>query len=130
MLQSLLKERFGLAVHYETQDTPVLVMSFAKQRKLGPKLRRHKDGPACSITGKSAEAAAIELKQTDIFPAKCRGIEGVPTKEVMILLTTFRRKKINEKCRKLGDLVFGYFGFVLKRAARSWSDEFPLEEEP
>jgi bla regulator protein blaR1 len=86
MLQSLLKERFGLAVHYETQDTPVLVMSFAKPGKLGPKLHRHEDQPPCSVTGKAVEAAAVELKETDIFPAQCGGIEGVPTTNQMILL--------------------------------------------
>ena len=79
MLQSLLKERFGLVVHYETQDTPVLMMSFAKQGKLGPKLHRHEDGPACTVAGKAPEAAPMDLKDTDIFPAGCGGIEVVPT---------------------------------------------------
>jgi bla regulator protein BlaR1 len=86
MLQSLLKERFGLAAHYETQDTPVLVMSFIKSEKLGPKLQRHEDGPACSVIGKAPEAAAIELKETDIFPAQCGGIEGTPIKGGTMLL--------------------------------------------
>ena len=86
MLQSLLKERFGLAVHYETQDTPVLVMSFAKRGKLGPKLRRHEDGPACTVTGRAPEAAPMDLKDTDIFPAGCGGVEAVPTTKGTILM--------------------------------------------
>jgi bla regulator protein BlaR1 len=86
MLQSLLKERFGLAVHYETQDTPVLVMSFAKQGKLGPKLHRHEDEPACSVEGKTVDAAPMVLRDTDIFPAGCGGVEAVPTTKGAILM--------------------------------------------
>lgn len=36
MMQSLLKERFGLIVHYETRDTPVFEMSLVEPGKLGP----------------------------------------------------------------------------------------------
>src|ERR1700692_4601483 len=47
MMQSLLADRFGLKVHYERRETPVLVMTLARPGKLGPKLRSHSEGPAC-----------------------------------------------------------------------------------
>jgi uncharacterized protein (TIGR03435 family) len=44
MMQSLLAERFKLAVHLETQVVPVLAMVLVKQGKTGPKLRLHSEG--------------------------------------------------------------------------------------
>jgi bla regulator protein blaR1 len=69
MMQSLLIERFGLVVHYEEQDTPVLEMTLKKPATLGPQLRRHEDGPACNIKG--TWEPGRELKKTDIFPSQC-----------------------------------------------------------
>jgi bla regulator protein blaR1 len=47
MLQSLLADRFKLAVHFEMQQTPVLALVLEKSGKTGPKLRPHSEGPAC-----------------------------------------------------------------------------------
>jgi bla regulator protein blaR1 len=85
MMQSLLKERFGLEVHYETHDTPVLVMSFAKNGKMGPKLQRHEDGPDCNVPG-TAQAAGTDLKETDIFPAECGSVQAVSAKNQTIVM--------------------------------------------
>jgi len=84
MMQALLSERFGLVVHDETQETPVLEMFLLKPGTLGPKLHRHEDGPACSVT--APLAAGVVLKGADIFPAKCGGIEAVPKPNQMIVL--------------------------------------------
>ncbi len=51
MMQSLLKQWFGLVVHLETQETPVLEMTLMKPGTLGPQLHRHEDGPACDLKG-------------------------------------------------------------------------------
>jgi hypothetical protein len=47
MVQALLAERFQLAVHFETHETPVLAMTLAKPGKTGPGLRPHAEGPSC-----------------------------------------------------------------------------------
>jgi len=47
MMQSLLAERFKLAVHFETHDVPVLALVQIKPGELGPRLRPHSQGPAC-----------------------------------------------------------------------------------
>ncbi len=47
MMQSLLAERFGLKVHFEERETPVLVMTLIQPGKTGPKLRPHSEGPPC-----------------------------------------------------------------------------------
>jgi bla regulator protein blaR1 len=83
MMQALLKERFGLVVHYETADTSVFEMSLAKPGKLGPKLLRHEDAPSCSVTAPPSAGAlgaapgGVDLKGTEVFPATCGGIEAV-----------------------------------------------------
>lgn len=41
MMQSLLADRFRLAVHFETQETPVTALTMVKPGKTGPKLRPH-----------------------------------------------------------------------------------------
>ena len=43
MVQSLLAERFKLAVHFEKQQMPVLAMTLMKPGKTGPKLIAHVD---------------------------------------------------------------------------------------
>jgi bla regulator protein BlaR1 len=47
MMQALLVERFQLAVHFETHETPVLAMTLAKPGKTGAGLRVHAEGPSC-----------------------------------------------------------------------------------
>jgi bla regulator protein BlaR1 len=84
MMQSLLKERFGLVVHFETQETPVLEMTLMRPGTLGPQLHRHEDGPACDV--KVAPIAGAERKAADIFPSQCGGVEAVPGSNQLILM--------------------------------------------
>jgi bla regulator protein blaR1 len=64
MMQSLLAERFQLAVHFETREVPVLAMTLIKLGKPGPALRPHDLGPPCDAP-----------PTPDLFPAGC-GIVG------------------------------------------------------
>jgi len=59
MMQSLLAERFKLAVHFESREMPLLALVLVKPGKLGPNLRPHEQGPAC-------DSAA------DVFPRQCQ----------------------------------------------------------
>ncbi len=47
MVRSLLKDRFQLAMHFETQETSAFLLELAKPGKLGPNLRPHQQGPPC-----------------------------------------------------------------------------------
>jgi uncharacterized protein (TIGR03435 family) len=49
MMQSPLAERFKLAVHFETNDGPVLALTLVKPGQTGPKLRAHAEGPPCGM---------------------------------------------------------------------------------
>src|ERR1035437_10281798 len=65
MMQSLLAERFGLKVHFESQETPVLALTLIKAGKLGPHLSAHAD--ICE----ASKAAGNGSAKDDIFPPPC-----------------------------------------------------------
>jgi uncharacterized protein (TIGR03435 family) len=67
MMQSLLAERFGLKVHYENREMPVLEMTLLKPGQPGPKLIPHARGLDC------------DAKPTaDTFPQFCYGYVATP----------------------------------------------------
>lgn len=47
MVQALLADRFGLALHFETGPVPVFALVLKKPGSLGPNLRPHVDDPPC-----------------------------------------------------------------------------------
>jgi uncharacterized protein (TIGR03435 family) len=55
MMQSLLADRFGLKVHFEPREEPVLALTLVQGEKLGPKIHPHADGPACDASDQSTE---------------------------------------------------------------------------
>jgi uncharacterized protein (TIGR03435 family) len=48
MMQSLLADRFKLAIHFETREVPVFALVLAKPGNTGPQLRPHSGDPPCS----------------------------------------------------------------------------------
>ncbi len=68
MMQSLLAERFKLALHFESQEETVLAVTLSEPGKTGPALRPHSEGPACDsgipVAGSSKGVATP-------FPFKC-----------------------------------------------------------
>jgi bla regulator protein BlaR1 len=47
MMQALLADRFKVALHFETQEAPVMALVLDKPGKIGPRLRPHADGLPC-----------------------------------------------------------------------------------
>ena len=60
MMQSLLADRFKLAIHFETREVPLLALTMIKPGKLGPKLKLHSEGPSCD-----------SIPPSDVFPPRC-----------------------------------------------------------
>ena len=54
MMQSLLKDRFKLALHYETHDGPVNALVLEKPGTLGPKLLVHPENAPCQTAPQPA----------------------------------------------------------------------------
>src|SRR5262249_6967850 len=68
MMQSLLAERFKVAVHFETRVFPAFAMTLVKPDKPGPKLRPHSEGIPCEAT----PATNDPLRPTgSVFPPVC-----------------------------------------------------------
>ena len=69
MVQSLLAERFKLAVHFEMRVFPALGMSLVKPGQTGPKLRPHSEGIPCESTPTTNEP--IRSTADGPFPPVC-----------------------------------------------------------
>ncbi len=77
MMQSLLAERFGLKIHAEMRELPVLALVLAKPGRLGPQLRPHAVGDeTCSNVAAGGEESS-EGKALAAIPAVCGGIVSV-----------------------------------------------------
>src|SRR5690348_7998146 len=50
MMQSLLADRFKLAIHMEKREIPMFGLALVKEGKLGPHLRHYADDPPCSLS--------------------------------------------------------------------------------
>jgi bla regulator protein BlaR1 len=85
MMQSLLAERFHLAVHYETREMPVYTLTLVKPGTWGPKLIRHADGPPCDVSGSRDPATGLSDPGADVFPPGCEAHATVPGKNGRIV---------------------------------------------
>jgi uncharacterized protein (TIGR03435 family) len=85
MMQSLLADRFKLAVHFETQQVPVFALVLEKPGRAGPRLRPHADGPPCDVhmpmpaPGNAANSDAV-------FPRICDAFIKIPAPNHEMLL--------------------------------------------
>jgi uncharacterized protein (TIGR03435 family) len=73
MMQSLLADRFKLAVHFENKRLPVLALRQVKPGQLGPKLIPHSLGPPCPEYEMSVFGATPPNPRKDVFPPTCGG---------------------------------------------------------
>jgi uncharacterized protein (TIGR03435 family) len=74
MMQSLLADRFRLAVHFETQDTPVLAMILDERGKIGPRIRPHSEGSSCDTKARSPPDPSSSSVPTGGFLSVCGAV--------------------------------------------------------
>jgi uncharacterized protein (TIGR03435 family) len=76
MMQSLLADRFKMAVHFETRQVPVYGLVLAKPGKLGPQLRLHRaDDPVCTTAAAASRGPAPV--DAEGFPERCGGPQSM-----------------------------------------------------
>ena len=78
MLQSLLADRFKVAVHFENQEASVFALVLDKPGKTGPQLHPHSEGPGCDV-GVPQLNAGLPEKVPDIFPISCGTFQLKPS---------------------------------------------------
>jgi uncharacterized protein (TIGR03435 family) len=86
MMQSLLADRFKLAVHFETKDTPVLLMALDKAGKLGPRIRAHSEGPSCDTKLNMPSDRSSPSVPPGGFLPFCGGVIMIPGSNHTVLL--------------------------------------------
>jgi uncharacterized protein (TIGR03435 family) len=97
MMQSLLADRFKLAVHFETREVPVLALTLVKPGKTGPQLHPHSEGPPCPEPGISPSSGDVfsvappkpgapPSAAGDVFPPRCGYAAGRRSPDGMTLV--------------------------------------------
>jgi uncharacterized protein (TIGR03435 family) len=79
MMQSLLADRFRLAVHYETRQLPVFALMLEKPGKMGPQFQAHPSDASCSSVPPSPTGPGAGQASSDTvaggFPITCGGVQ-------------------------------------------------------
>jgi len=81
MMQSLLADRFKLAVHYETRRLPVFALVLANPGRTGPQLQPHPEDSTCSTALSQTSAGVASAPTATVaggLPTVCGSIEGMP----------------------------------------------------
>jgi uncharacterized protein (TIGR03435 family) len=76
MMQSLLADRFKMAVHFETRQVPLFALVLVKPGRLGPQLRLHRaDDPVCTTPAAALRGPAPV--DAEGFPERCGGPQSM-----------------------------------------------------
>jgi uncharacterized protein (TIGR03435 family) len=79
MMRSLLAERFGLKIHYETREAPVFGITLVKAGKPGPQLQPHSEAESPCTTVLTAGTTQVGSGTlTGGFPRQCGGMLQMP----------------------------------------------------
>jgi bla regulator protein blaR1 len=79
MVQTLLEDRFKLAIHFESHQLPVFALLLDNSGKTGPNLQRHTEDPPCSAPSDLTSVHGSSVTIAGGFPLVCGGIVGLPT---------------------------------------------------
>jgi bla regulator protein blaR1 len=127
MMQSLLADRFKLAIHFETQQVPVLALTLIKPGKLGPKLRPHADGPPCDTSTPPANGSSANV--TDVYPREC-SVYGLLRRPGQMLLAGSRNTTMALLAASLPSFPGGASRPVVDQTGLSGRYDFTIQWTP
>jgi uncharacterized protein (TIGR03435 family) len=94
MMQSMLADRFKLAIHFESHEGPVLTLSPIHPGKLGDKLRRHAEGPPCDVPP-PPRTEGLAAMGPDLTPPMC-GVFMLVERHKNMVITGARDITLNQ----------------------------------
>ncbi|HEY6465208.1 MAG TPA: TIGR03435 family protein [Candidatus Acidoferrales bacterium] len=104
MMQSLLAERFKLAIHFETQEKPVFALVLARSGKTGPQLRRNADDPPCSAIAHIDQVPRELVLTVGYFPPMCGSLMSLRRYENGANLITWGSRNVSTQ--QIADDIF------------------------
>jgi uncharacterized protein (TIGR03435 family) len=100
-MQSLLADRFKLAVHFESWEAPVFALNLVRPGRIGPKLRPHQEGPACPDSF-SMLFVGPNPNPSDVWPPVCETAQSRRTPNGLLIGSR------NTTMGLLADAIYGY----------------------
>jgi uncharacterized protein (TIGR03435 family) len=86
MMQALLADRFGLAVHFENRNAAVFALVMDKEGKLGPRIRPHDEGPPCDKVLQVSKGRTSSSVPPGGFVKKCGLVHGIDGPNYTLLI--------------------------------------------
>jgi len=124
MMQSLLADRFKLAVHFETREVPVFVLVLLNPGKSGPQLQAHPENATCPAPPVPSDQLAKG------FPAICGGIFGLQARAEGHVHTGARNVDMAQIANALTQESSGVDRPVLDRTGLTGRYDFAIEFTP
>lgn len=128
MMQSLLADRFRLAVHFETQQVSAFALTLAKPGKIGPSLRRHAEGPSCDAPVPTSTRGP-SASRPEVFPLEC-GVYGLSGGPDHTILAGSRNTTLELIAASLTSLPGGLDRPVVDRTGLTGKYDFTIEWTP
>jgi bla regulator protein blaR1 len=128
MVQSLLADRFKLAVHSEVRRVPAFALTLTKPGKTGPNLRPHAEGPSCDVPIPSS-ARGDPASGSEVFPLECN-VYGLSGQSDHTVLAGSRNTTMELIAASLSSLPDGLDRPVVDRTGLTGKYDFTLEWTP
>jgi uncharacterized protein (TIGR03435 family) len=132
MMQSLLADRFNLAVHAEMRQLPVFTLVLDKPGKTGPQLQSHTEDPPCSNAPASqAPDPTSSAKVATGFPSICGALVGLSSSKPGRMRVGARNATMGQVAGMLQALTVGTMDRPISDQTRlSGAFDFNLEYTP
>ena len=131
MMQALLRNRFKLAVHLESQDQPALALVLVRPGKLGKRIREHQEGLPCDAKW----VAPVERDSPSVAPGgflpQCGAFNVIDTAKHTLLFGA-RDVSMNSLAANLGivPMVSRFSRPVVDGTELAGTFDFSLEFSP
>ncbi|HEX4029825.1 MAG TPA: M56 family metallopeptidase [Terracidiphilus sp.] len=128
MMQSLLADRFKLAVHFETRTVPVLALVLARRGKLGATLKPHTEGLPCDAKWTAPPDRSSPTVPPGGFMPTCGALGVIPGRN-----HTFLIGARDITMQHISDYMPSWQDFgrpVVDRTGLSGTYDFSLESVP